>query len=104
MQITAVVAMFSGLPEQELTGWIERGWVQPETSESGWVFHDIDVARIRLVYDLRRAMEIDEETIPLVLSLLDQIYDLRARLKSMVRAVETQPEAVRVAIRAAMGG
>ena len=35
---------------------------------------------------------------PLVL--LDQVYELRARLKPVMRAVEAQPEAVRAAIRA----
>ena len=33
MQITAVVALFADLPEVELTGWIERGWVLPDSAE-----------------------------------------------------------------------
>ncbi len=102
MQITAVVALFSDLPEPELTGWIERGWVLPDTAESGWVFREIDVARVRLIHDLRRDLDVGEELIPLVLSLLDQIYELRGRLRSVLRAVEAQPEAVRQAIKAAM--
>jgi len=104
MQITAVIALFTDLPEPELTGWIERGWVQPESADAGWTFHEIDVARVRLIYDLRRAMEIEEETIPLVLSLLDQVYELRSQLKSVLRAVEVQPPDVRAAIRAVIMG
>jgi chaperone modulatory protein CbpM len=99
VQLTAVTAMFTDLPAQELTGWIERGWVQPETAESGWVFQEIDIARVRLIHDLRRDMDIGEETIPMVLSLLDQVYELRARLKAVLHAVEAQPEGVREAIR-----
>lgn len=107
MRLTAVVALFSaqgisGLGEPELTAWVERGWVRPELAGTDPVFHDIDIARIRLIHDLRGTMRIEDETIPLVLSLLDQVYDLRAGLRAVLRAVEAQPEPVRLAILAAL--
>jgi chaperone modulatory protein CbpM len=102
LQITAVTALFSDLPAQELTAWIERGWVQPEADPSGWVFQEIDVARVRLIHDLRRGMDVGEETISLVLSLLDQVYATRRQLKAVLRAVEAQPPEVREAIRAVL--
>jgi chaperone modulatory protein CbpM len=98
MLITAVAALFSDLPVIELTAWVERGWVLPESAESGWVFHEIDVARVRLIHDLRRDMDVAEETMPLVLSLLDQMYELRGRLRAVLQAVEAQPVEVRQAI------
>jgi chaperone modulatory protein CbpM len=98
MQITAVAALFADLPVIELTGWVERGWVLPESAESGWVFHEIDVARVRLIYDLRHDMDVTEETMSLVLSLLDQMYELRGRLRAVLQAVEAQPADVRQAI------
>ncbi|MGE0225620.1 MAG: chaperone modulator CbpM [Acetobacteraceae bacterium] len=98
MRITTVIAMVRGLGEAELLAWVERGWVRPEGADTGWEFHEIDVARIRLIHDLRYRMEMAEETIPVVLSLLDQIHDLRGDLRSVLRAVERQPEAVRRAI------
>lgn len=104
LQITAVTALFSDLPAQELTGWIERGWVQPEPDASGWMFQEIDIARVRLIHDLRRDMDVGEETMSLVLSLLDQVYATRRQLKAVLRAVEAQPPAVREAIRAVMAG
>jgi len=98
MQITAVAALFANLPVIELTGWVERGWVLPESAESGWVFHEIDVARVRLIYDLRHDMDVADETMPLVLSLLDQMYELRGRLRAVLQAVEAQPADVKQAI------
>jgi chaperone modulatory protein CbpM len=103
MQLTAVVALFSDLEETELVAWVERGWVHPEEAGAGPVFHDIDIARVRLIHDLRSAMRVEDETIPMILSLLDQVYDLRAGLHAMLRAVEAQPEPVREAILAAIG-
>jgi chaperone modulatory protein CbpM len=98
MRLTAVVALFTDLGELELTAWVERGWVRPEAATTGPVFDEIDVARVRLIHDLRTAMRIEDETIPMVLSLLDQVYELRAGLRAVLRAVEAQPEPVRNAI------
>jgi chaperone modulatory protein CbpM len=98
MQITAVAALFSDLGVIELTEWVERGWVLPESADSGWVFHEIDVARVRLIHDLRRDMDVAADTIPLVLSLLDQVYELRGRLRTVLQAVQAQPADVRQAI------
>lgn len=111
MQITAVTALFADLPEGELRAWIARGWIRPEPAAQeaveaparevqDWEFEEIDIARVRLVYDLRRAMEVQEDTVPLVLSLLDQVYALRAELRSVLRAIDAQPAPVRESLRA----
>jgi chaperone modulatory protein CbpM len=102
MRFTAVVALFPDLRETELQGWVERGWVRPEGSDPDWVFQEIDVARVRLIRDFRHAMAVPEETMPLVLSLLDQVYALRGQMRAIARAVEDQPEPVRAAIMAAL--
>jgi chaperone modulatory protein CbpM len=117
MRITAVVALFTDLPEAELTSWVARGWVQPDRAGPGqdgptgddpnqgslsWEFHEIDVARVRLIHDLHRGMEIGEETMPLVLSLLDQVYTLRGTLHDLARALDEQPDDVRTAMLAAL--
>ncbi|HMD26077.1 MAG TPA: hypothetical protein VKH61_18415 [Streptosporangiaceae bacterium] len=113
MRITAVTALFADLPEAELTAWVVRGWVQPvrpdpdpvdldRADAATWDFLEIDVARVHLIHDLRRSMEITEETMPLVLSLLDQIYGLRGTVRDLLRALETQPEPVRTSVLAAL--
>jgi chaperone modulatory protein CbpM len=104
MDIVAVTALFPDLTQVELTTWVERGWVVPDTGEGGLVFREIDVARVRLILDLRRGMDVAEDAMPLVLSLLDQVYELRSRLKSVLRAVEAQPREVRLAVLAAIEG
>jgi chaperone modulatory protein CbpM len=104
MDIIAVAALFPGLSHVELVNWVERGWVLPDAAEAGFVFHEIDVARVRLIHDLRRGMGVDEDAIPLVLSLLDQVYELRSRMKSVLQALESQPPDVQAAVLSAMGG
>lgn len=98
MDITAVTALFSDLTQVELVTWVERGWVLPESEQSGLVFHEIDVARVRLIHDLRRCMDVGEDAMPLVLSLLDQVYELRRRMNRIVAVLATQPRDVQIAV------
>jgi chaperone modulatory protein CbpM len=102
MDVTAVIALFPDLTQVELVTWVERGWVIPDTAETGLEFHEIDVARVSLIRDLRHDMDLAEDAIPLVLSLLDQVYDLRRTLKSILGALEHQSADVRSAILAAI--
>jgi len=103
MHLTAVLALFTDLGEPELTAWVERGWIRPEQAAAGPVFHDIDIARVRLIHDLRIGMLIEDETIPVILSLLDEVHDLREGLRAVLRAVDAQPAPVREAILATIG-
>jgi chaperone modulatory protein CbpM len=99
MRLQAVVALFPDLNEDELAAWIEQHWVQPEHSlDEGPVFREIDVARVHMIYDLRHRLDVHEETMPLVLSLLDQVYELRRNMKAMTRALDAQSEDVRDAV------
>jgi len=102
MDIVTVTTLFADLTQVELTEWVERGWVIPDAGEGGLVFREIDVARVHLVHDLRRCMDVNEESMALVLSLLDQVYELRSRMKSVLRALETQPNEVQRSILGAL--
>ena len=103
MQIETVVGLFPDLDHVELVSWIEQSWVQPEQGASAsWEFHEIDIARVRLIYDLRRVIGTPEDQVPLVLSLLDQVYELRSVIKAVSRAVRELPPEARDRVTAAL--
>lgn len=79
----------------ELHRWIEQGWVMPSRRGSVYVYREIDVARVRLIVDMRRDLSVGEDTLPLVLSLMDQVYGLRRQLKRIAEAIDTEPDEVR---------
>ena len=87
------------LSVQRLHKWLRLGWVRPERREGVAVYHEVDVARVRLLYELEHTAEFDDETLPLVLSLLDQIHGLRSELRCLALAVGEQPAHVRERIR-----
>lgn len=93
-----VVARVARIELRELRSWVRQGWVKPATGEQGPVFDDLDVARIRLVCDLRKDMSLSADAIPIVLSLLDQVHGLRRELRGLAEAVDLQPAATRQAI------
>jgi len=100
--LSEVVVLVGRVDRVELHRWVELGWVVPEgpagERQAEPVFSDIDVARVRLICDLRHDLAVEEETIPLVLSLLDQLYALRRQMKALTGALQRQPEDVRRAI------
>jgi chaperone modulatory protein CbpM len=93
--LASVLHRVAGLDEAELIDWVERRWVQAEAGPEGYRFQEVDIARVQLILEIRRDCAIDEEAMPLVLSLLDQVYRLRRQLKALSGAVAQQPEAVR---------
>ena len=109
MRLAAVIALFPELPPPMLHDWVARGWVRADgAAPEDWRFAEIDVARIRLIRDLRLAMAVEEETMPLVLSLVDQVHVLRRRLHVIATSLDGaasldgQPPDLRDAVFAAL--
>jgi chaperone modulatory protein CbpM len=98
-----VIGLVEGLEAEELRRWISEHWVRPESGTQGYLFAEVDVARVRLIRELRHELAIDEEAMPVVLQLLDQVYSLRRRLRVMIEAIDAQPEEIRAALRARIG-
>ena len=96
--LSEVASMLDRVDRVEITHWVELGWVAPARRAPEPVFSELDVARLCLICDLRHDMAVEEETVPLVLSLLDQLYDLRRQLNALTGAIQRQPEDVRRAI------
>jgi chaperone modulatory protein CbpM len=91
-----------GLDRRELVRWVENRWVLAERRDGEWLFREVDAARVELIQEIRGEFAIDDEALPLVLDLLDQVYSLRRQLRRLCDALSAQPEDVRQGIRAAL--
>ncbi len=67
------------LQPDDLRRWILQGYVRAEIPDGRIAFEEIDVERVRLILDLRNRLQVNEEALPVVLSLLDQLYEMRRR-------------------------
>ena len=92
--IEILVAQVRGLQRADVDRWIAQQWVKPDGTAGQYAFQDIDVARVRLIRGLRDDLQVNEEALPIVLSLLDQLYDMRRRLHDLGGALGS-PDAAR---------
>ena len=83
-----VVVTVAGLDRGEVEGWIAQDLVRPAQQDGDWLFRDIDVARLQLIQELRHDLRLEEDALPVVLRLMDQLYDARRRLRRLRNAVE----------------
>jgi chaperone modulatory protein CbpM len=81
--------------QDDLEFWIAERWVRPQRDDSGYVFGDADVARAHLIRDLVEDMAVERETVPVVLSLIDQVHGAQRRLTRLADAIDALPEPTR---------
>ena len=98
-----VVAAVGGISATRLRMIVRNGWVRPERRAGAPEFTEVDVARIRLVCHLTDRLDVPDDDMPVILSLVDQVYGLRRALRNLSRAVESQPEDVRAEIARVFG-
>ena len=99
IRIETLVARFPALEEGDVERWIALEWVRADRDADAWIFREIDVARIELILELRDRMDVDENAMPVVLSLLDQLFDARRRMRDLDDALAAlAPEEVRRAL------
>ena len=87
MRAQDLVNAIDQLQADVLDRWIELGWIAPPAGMEGPAFQEVDVARVRLICDLIYDLEIGEEGVPVILSLLDQLHDARRMLRAMAAAI-----------------
>jgi chaperone modulatory protein CbpM len=102
MGIDDLVAAIAALQRRDLEAWIREELVTPQEEAGAPVFSEGECARVRLICTLRYELEIEADALPVILSLLDQLYDTRRRLLSLTAAVAAQEPAVRDAIVASL--
>jgi chaperone modulatory protein CbpM len=88
----------------ELHGWIEQSWVLPVEEDGDFFFDEADVARVRLLAELRNDLGVNEDAIPVVLRLLDQVYSLRQALTDLTEAIQELPESAQAQLREHLSG
>jgi chaperone modulatory protein CbpM len=82
----------SHLDAPTLNAWIEAEWLVPLGGDKTFHFSDADVARARLIRDLKMDFGVNDEGIAIILHLLDQLYGLRCLVRD-IHAVEAADRA-----------
>ncbi|GEO84016.1 MULTISPECIES: chaperone modulator CbpM [Alphaproteobacteria] len=102
MRVDEIVEQIEALQRSDLDAWIEEALVSPQEEAGALLFSDMECARIRMICSLHYELEIDAEALPVVLSLVDQLYQTRQQLLTLTAAVAAQGEDVQAAILSAI--
>ena len=97
-----LVDAIATLDAQALQHWVDLGWVLPRHESGNVHFDPSDVARVRLICELRYELLIEEDSLSVVLSLMDQLYATRRALSALSSAVANEPAEVRARIKAVL--
>jgi chaperone modulatory protein CbpM len=92
---TELIAQFTVLERQVLMTWIDEGIIEPERDDEGYLFDAVDESRVALACDLHYRMGLEHASLPIILSLIDQLHEARRHLRTLTRALAEQPEPVR---------
>lgn len=102
IRMDELLATTADLRPDDLSRWIGAALVTPQAQADETLFTEPDCARVQLLCTLRYTLEIEEDTLPVVVSLIDQLYATRAQLRSLAAAVAAQDASVQVDIVAAL--
>lgn len=90
-----LLACVERLEAEVLRRWLDHGWLVPGYEDERPVFDEADVARAHLICDLLYEIEVGEESMPVILSLIDQLHEARRLLKALSMAVDKLPDDAR---------
>ena len=79
------------LDHATLTIWIEEAWLSPAERDGERVFEEIDLARARLIVDLRQNMGVNDPGVGVILHLLDQLHGLRGAMGELLGTMRAKP-------------
>jgi chaperone modulatory protein CbpM len=63
--------------------WVAAGWLLPQEFETNWL-SEIDLARAHLIQDLKSTFGVNDEGVPLILDLIDQLHGVRRALREVM--------------------
>jgi chaperone modulatory protein CbpM len=73
-------AQQSGLPPEQILAFVSKTWVIPVEVEPQ-IFDEEDIARIRLIHELQENLGVNDEAVPVIMHLIDQLNRLHLELR-----------------------
>jgi chaperone modulatory protein CbpM len=68
---------------ETVQAWIEAGWLAPRESGERRL-SEVDLARAQLIGDLKHELGVNDEAVPIILDLIDQVHGLRRAVRRLL--------------------
>lgn len=76
------------LDQETLEVWIEEEWLIPSETAGEPAYSEADLARAKLIWELKHDMGVNDEGVGIILNLLDQMHSLRKAMADMVPSIQ----------------
>jgi chaperone modulatory protein CbpM len=73
----------SGISSELVLSFVSHSWIMPADREK-MIFDQEDLARVKLIYELQSVMGINDEGIPVILHLVDQLNRIHIEIKTRI--------------------
>ncbi|HEY0212539.1 MAG TPA: chaperone modulator CbpM [Paenirhodobacter sp.] len=94
-----ILTRIDRLTHDRLTVCVTRSWVRPRHADSGAIYDETDLARLRLIVELTEDMAVNDEALPLILNLIDEVSTLRRGMRTVDGALRAEGLADRLVAR-----
>jgi len=74
------------LDRETLEVWIQEEWLIPSGTANEVAFSEMDLARAKLIRDLKNDLGVNDEGVGVILNLLDQMHGLRRALAELLQS------------------
>src|ERR1700682_5232556 len=78
------------LDRETLEIWVEEEWLVPSETAAEIRFSEADLARAKLIRDLKYDLGVNDDGVGIILNLLDQMHGLRKALADVLKSVRKQ--------------
>lgn len=85
-EITEIIEIYQ-VDEYFICDCIEREWITPADKQKK-LLDEEDIARILLIRDLKEDFGVNDEAVPVILHLIDQLNWSRAQIKHYIEILE----------------
>lgn len=92
---TEVISRVDDLTPPRLGAFIRARIVSPVTTPEGPAYREADLARLQLLVDLAEAYDLPDDSLSMVMSLIDQLNTARGDMRALMQAVAAEPDEVR---------
>jgi len=72
------------ISEDVVLYFIQQEWISPESPED-LSFDDEDMARIKLIHELKNQFGVNDEAVPVILHLVDHLNYLHLNLEDLIK-------------------
>ncbi len=93
-----IISTIAELNREDLLSWIHEELVIPNEHQGNLLFDDSQYARVQLICTLHYDMDVETNTLPIVMDLIDEVHEHRRQIRRLGNAVLSQDAEIRSAI------